>query len=48
MTREELLEINAIFVVVDNPMDTITHLTLKLRSVPRNRVIKMGGLLDCL
>ena len=27
-------------------MDAITHLTLKLAGVPRNRVIGMGGLLD--
>ena len=27
-------------------MDAITHLTLKLTGVPRNRVIGMGGLLD--
>ena len=46
MTKEELLEVNKIFVVVDNPMDAITHLTLKLTGVPRNRVIGMGGLLD--
>ena len=36
----------AIFVVVANPMDAMTHLTLKLTSLPRNRVIGMGGLLD--
>ena len=45
MTKEELLEVKEIF-VVDNPMDAITHLTLKLTGVPRNRVIGMGGLLD--
>ena len=28
-----------IFVVVANPMDAITHLTLKLTGLPRNRVI---------
>ena len=36
----------AIFVVVANPMDAMTHLTLKLTGLPRNRVIGMGGLLD--
>ena len=30
-----------IFVVVANPMDAITHLTLKLTELPRNRVIGM-------
>jgi malate dehydrogenase len=37
---------DAIFVVVANPMDAMTHLTLKLSGLPRNRVIGMGGLLD--
>ena len=37
---------DAIFVVVANPMDVMTHLTLKLTGLPRNRVIGMGGLLD--
>ena len=36
----------AIFVVVANPMDAMTHLTFKLTSLPRNRIIGMGGLLD--
>ena len=36
----------AIFVVVVNPMDVITKLTLKLTGLPKNRVIGMGGLLD--
>jgi len=36
----------AIFVIVANPMDAMTHLTLKLTGLPRNRVIGMGGLLD--
>ena len=36
----------AIFVVVANPMDAMTYLTLKLTGLPRNRVIGMGGLLD--
>ena len=37
---------DTIFVVVANPMDVMTHLTLKLTGLPRNRVIGMGGLLD--
>ncbi len=37
---------DAIFVVVANPMDTMTHLTLILTGLPRNRVIGIGGLLD--
>ena len=36
----------AIFVVVANPMDVMTKLTLKLTGLPKNRVIGMGGLLD--
>ena len=37
---------NAIIVVVSNPMDTMTYLTLKATSLPKNRVIGMGGALD--
>ncbi len=37
---------NAILVVVSNPMDTLTYLTLKLTGLPRNKVIGMGGTLD--
>ena len=37
---------DAIFVVVANPMDAMTHLTLKLTDLPRSRVIGIGGLLD--
>lgn len=37
---------NAIFVVVSNPMDTMTYLTLKVTGLPKNRVIGMGGALD--
>jgi len=36
----------AIFVVVANPMDALTYLTLKHAGIPRNRVIGMGGALD--
>ena len=37
---------NAIVVVVSNPMDTMTYLTLKATGLPKNRVIGMGGALD--
>ena len=37
---------NAIIVVVSNPMDTMTYLTLKVTGLPKNRVIGMGGALD--
>ncbi|UOK41266.1 MULTISPECIES: malate dehydrogenase [Flavobacterium] len=37
---------NAVIVVVSNPMDTMTYLTLKATGLPKNRVIGMGGALD--
>ena len=37
---------NAIIVVVSNPMDTMTYLTLKATGLPKNRIIGMGGALD--
>ena len=37
---------NAIFIIVSNPMDTMTYLALKASGLPKNRVIGMGGLLD--
>lgn len=37
---------NAIFVIVSNPMDTMTYLTYKTLGLPKNRVIGMGGTLD--
>jgi malate dehydrogenase len=37
---------NAILVVVSNPMDTLTYLTLKLTGLPKNKIIGMGGTLD--
>lgn len=37
---------NAIFVIISNPMDTMTYLALKTAGVPKNRVIGMGGILD--
>mgnify|MGYP002780004079 CR=1 FL=1 len=36
----------AIIVVVSNPMDTMTYLTLKATGLPKHRVIGMGGALD--
>ncbi len=36
----------AIIVMVSNPMDTMTYLTLKSLGLPKNRVIGMGGALD--
>lgn len=37
---------NTIIVVVSNPMDTMTYLTLKRMKLPAARVIGMGGILD--
>lgn len=37
---------NAVIVVIANPMDTMTYLTLKKTGLPKNRVIGMGGILD--
>ncbi|MCH5330217.1 MAG: malate dehydrogenase [Alistipes sp.] len=36
----------AIVIIVSNPMDTMTYLTLKATGLPKNRVIGMGGALD--
>ncbi len=36
----------AIIVVVSNPMDTMTYLTLKATGIAKNRIIGMGGALD--
>lgn len=36
----------AIFVVISNPMDTMTYLALKATKLPKNRIIGMGGILD--
>ncbi|MBK86586.1 MAG: malate dehydrogenase [Flavobacteriaceae bacterium] len=35
-----------ILIVVSNPMDTMTYLTHKVTSLPKNRIIGMGGALD--
>lgn len=37
---------NAVFMIVSNPVDTLTYLALKDSGLPRNRVIGMSGLLD--
>ena len=37
---------NAIVIVVSNPMDTMTYLVHKTTSLPKNRIIGMGGALD--
>jgi malate dehydrogenase len=36
----------AVFVIISNPMDTMTYLALKAAGVPKNRIIGMGGMLD--
>ena len=36
----------AIFVIVSNPMDTMTYLTFKSLGLSKNRIIGMGGTLD--
>lgn len=35
-----------IIVVISNPMDTMTYLTLKNSGLPKNKIIGMGGTLD--
>lgn len=37
---------NAVIVVVSNPMDTMTYLTLKTSGLAKNKIIGMGGALD--
>lgn len=37
---------DAIIVVVSNPMDTMTYLTLTSSGIPKERIIGMGGILD--
>ncbi|PZX63741.1 malate dehydrogenase [Hydrotalea sandarakina] len=37
---------NAIFIIISNPMDTMTYLTLQATGLPKHRVIGMGGALD--
>ncbi len=37
---------NAIFIIVSNPLDVMTYLTLRVTKLPRHRVIGMAGVLD--
>jgi len=37
---------NAVFVIISNPMDTMTYLTLKRTKLSKHKVIGMGGILD--
>ena len=37
---------DTIIIVISNPMDTMTYLTLQATGLPKNRVIGMGGILD--
>ena len=37
---------NAVFMIIANPMDTMTYLTYKSSGLPKNRVVGMGGQLD--
>jgi malate dehydrogenase len=37
---------NAVFVIVSNPMDTMTYLAFKSLGLPKNKIIGMGGALD--
>lgn len=36
----------AVFVIISNPVDTMTYLTLKASGIPKNRIVGMGGMLD--
>src|SRR5580693_240175 len=36
----------AILIIISNPMDTMTYLTLTTSGLPKNRIIGMGGTLD--
>lgn len=37
---------NTIFIIISNPMDTMTYLALQSTGLPKNRIIGMGGALD--
>ena len=37
---------DAIIIIISNPMDTMTYLTLTSSKLPKNRIIGMGGILD--
>ncbi len=37
---------DAIVIVISNPMDTMTYLTMQTSGLPQNKIIGMGGILD--
>lgn len=37
---------DAVFIIISNPMDTMTYLALTSSGLPKNRVIGLGGILD--
>jgi malate dehydrogenase len=37
---------DAVFLIVSNPVDTMTYLALKTTGLPKNRVFGMGGIVD--
>ncbi len=37
---------NALFIIVSNPLDVMTYLTLRVTKLPRHRVVGMAGVLD--
>ena len=37
---------NAVFMIIANPMDTMTYLTYRTSGLPKNKVMGMGGQLD--
>ncbi|MDP4212736.1 MAG: malate dehydrogenase [Bacteroidota bacterium] len=37
---------DAVLIIISNPMDTMTYLTLQKTGIPKNRIIGMGGTLD--
>ena len=37
---------DTIFIIISNPMDTMTYLTLQATGIAKNRIIGMGGALD--
>ena len=37
---------DTIFIIISNPMDTMTYLTLQSTGLPKNKIIGMGGALD--
>lgn len=37
---------NAIFIIISNPMDTMTYLAMQSLGIAKNRIIGMGGALD--